>query len=107
MMGSVLAGLEESPGEEEFDEELGYLVKKYRGMGSLEAMARRGAVRYGIEKAAIKIPEGKVAKVGYKGSGYLLLPKLTAAVKQGLQKLGCRNIPSLQETAEIRPNRLS
>lgn len=107
MMGGMLAGLEESPGEEEFDEELGYMVKKYRGMGSLEAMAKRGAVRYGIEKVSIKIPEGKVVKVGYKGSGYTLLPKLIAAAKQGLQKLGCQNISSLQETAEIRPNRLS
>jgi len=106
MMGSMLAGLEESPGEEEFDEELGYMVKKYRGMGSLEAMAKRGAVRYGIEKTSIKIPEGKVIKVGYKGSGYILLPKLIAAVKQGLQKLGSKNISSLQETTEIRPNKL-
>lgn len=105
MMGSMLAGLEESPGEEELDEELGYLVKKYRGMGSLEAMAKRGAVRYGIEKVAIKVPEGKVVKVGYKGSGYILLPKLIAAVKQGLQKLGCKDILSLQKTAEIRPSK--
>lgn len=107
MMGSLLAGLEESPGEEEFDEELGYLVKKFRGMGSLEAMARRGAVRYGIEKAMIKIPEGRVMKVGYKGLGYNLLPKLTAAVRQSFQKLGYKDIPSLQESVEIRPNRLS
>lgn len=105
MVGSLLAGLEESPGEAEFDEELGYLVKKYRGMGSLEAMEKRGAVRYRIDKAKIKIPEGKVVKVGYKGSGYIYLPKIIAAVKQSMQKLGCRDIKSLQNEAEIIPYR--
>lgn len=102
MMGGLLAGLEESPGEAEFDEDLGYLVKKYRGMGSLEAMEKRGAFRYGIEKVKIKVPEGKVTKVGYKGSGYTFLPKLAAAVKQGMQKLGARNISTLQRIAEIK-----
>jgi len=106
MMGSLLAGLEESPGEAEFDENLGYLIKKYRGMGSLEAMAKRGAVRYGIDKVKIKVPEGKVTKVGYKGSGYTYLPKLIAAVKQGMQKLGCKDIHSLQKRAEIKPSKL-
>lgn len=106
MMGGLLAGLEESPGEAGFDEDLGYLVKKYRGMGSMEAMEKRGAVRYRIDKAEIKIPEGKVTKVGYKGSGYTFLPKLIAAVKQGMQKLGCRDIKSLQKIVEIKPSGL-
>lgn len=106
MMGGLLAGLEESPGEAYFDEDVGYLVKKYRGMGSLEAMEKRGAIRYRIEKTKIKVPEGKVVKVGYKGSGYIFLPKLIAAVKQGMQKLSCRDIESLQKTAEIKPNKL-
>ena len=70
MMGSLLAGLEESPGEAEFDETLGYLVKNYRGMGSLEAMAKRGSFRYGIETTKIRVPEGRITKVGFKGSGY-------------------------------------
>ena len=103
MMGNLLAGLEESPGEEEFDKELGYLVKKYRGMGSAEAMEKRGAFRYGIDKMVIKIPEGRVLKVGYKGSGYRYIPKLIAAVKQGMQKLGCQNVQNLQKMAEINP----
>lgn len=107
MMGSLLAGLEESPGEPEFDEELGYLVKKYRGMGSLEAMEKRGSIRYRVEQARIRVPEGKVLRVGYKGSGYVYLPRLVAAVKQGMQKLGCPDTKSLQKTAEIRPNKLS
>lgn len=106
MMGGLLAGLEESPGESEFDEDLGYLVKKYRGMGSLEAMEKRSSVRYGIERVKIKVPEGKVTKVGYKGSGYTYLPKLVAAVKQSMQKLGCQNINLLQKKAEVKPSGL-
>jgi len=103
MMGSLLAGLDESPGEKEFDYEENRMVKKYRGMGSIEAMEKRGALRYGIEKMKVKIPEGKVIKVPYRGSGYDFIPKLIAGVKQSFQKQGFRNIKELQEEADIRP----
>jgi len=103
MMGSLLAGLDESPGEKEFDYEENRMVKKYRGMGSIEAMEKRGALRYGIEKMRIKIPEGKVIKVPYRGSGYDFIPELIAGVKQSLQKQGFKNIKELQEEADIRP----
>ena len=103
MMGSLLAGLDESPGEKEFDYEENRMVKKYRGMGSAEAMAKRGALRYGIEKMKIRIPEGKVIKVPYRGSGYDFIPQLIAGVKQSLQKQGLKNIKELQEEADIRP----
>ena len=103
MMGSLLAGLDESPGEKEFDYEENKMVKKYRGMGSIEAMERRSAVRYAVDKTKIKIPEGKVMKVPYRGSGYDFIPQLIAGVKQSLQKQGFKNIKELQEKAEIRP----
>ncbi len=103
MMGSLLAGLDESPGEQEFDYEENRMVKKYRGMGSIEAMEKRGGVRYGIEKVKIKVPEGRVIKVAYRGSGYDFIPKLIAGVKQSLQKQGFRNIKELQKEADIRP----
>lgn len=103
MMGGLLAGLDESPGEKEFDYEENRMVKKYRGMGSTEAMEKRGALRYGIEKMKIKIPEGKVVKVPYRGSGYDFIPQLIAGVKQSLQKQGFKNIKELQEEADIRP----
>lgn len=103
MMGSLLAGLDESPGEKEFDYEENRMVKKYRGMGSIEAMEKRGALRYGIEKMRIRIPEGKVIKVPYRGSGYDFIPQLIAGVKQSLQKQGFKNIKELQEEADIRP----
>lgn len=103
MMGGLLAGLDESPGDKEFDWEENRMVKKYRGMGSIEAMEKRGALRYGIEKMKIKVPEGKVIKVPYRGSGYDFIPQLIAGVKQSLQKQGFRNIKELQEGADIRP----
>ncbi len=103
MMGSLLAGLDESPGEKEFDYEENRMIKKYRGMGSTEAMEKRGALRYGIEKMKIRIPEGKVIKVPYRGSGYDFIPQLIAGVKQSLQKQGFKNIQELQEEADIRP----
>jgi len=103
MMGSLLAGLDESPGEKEFDYQENRMIKKYRGMGSTEAMEKRGALRYGIEKMKIKIPEGKVIKVPYRGSGYDFIPQLIAGVKQSLQKQGFKNIKELQEEADIRP----
>jgi IMP dehydrogenase len=103
MMGGLLAGLDESPGKKEFDYEENRMVKKYRGMGSLEAMERRSAVRYAVDKTKIRIAEGKVIKVPYRGSGYDFIPQLIAGVKQSLQKQGFKNIKELQDEADIRP----
>ncbi len=103
MMGSILAGLDESPGEKEFDYEENRMVKKYRGMGSLEAMEQRSAIRYAVDKVKTRIAEGVVVKVPYRGSGYNFLPKLIIGVKQSLQKQGFKNIKQLQEEADIRP----
>ncbi|HUW71658.1 MAG TPA: IMP dehydrogenase [Candidatus Humimicrobiaceae bacterium] len=103
MMGSVLAGLDESPGEKEFDYKENRMVKKYRGMGSLEAMEGTSAVRYAVDKVKIKIAEGIVTKVPYRGSGHDFLPRLIVGVKQSLQKQGFKNIKELQEEADIRP----
>ena len=103
MMGSILAGLDESPSQAEFDYQENRMVKKYRGMGSLEAMEGTSAVRYAVDKVKIKIAEGIVTKVPYRGSGYDFLPRLIVGVKQSLQKQGFRNIKELQEEADIRP----
>ena len=106
MMGGLLAGLDESPGEKEFDEDTNRMVKAYRGMGSLEAMASRSGVRYGYGVEArkmIRIAEGFVTKVPYRGSGYDFIPRLIAGTQQSLQKQGFRSIPEMQESADIRP----
>lgn len=103
MMGWLLAGLDESPGEKEFDYDEERMVKKYRGMGSQEAMEQRAGVRYGVDKVKIKVPEGVVIKAPYRGSGYDFLPILAAGIRQSLQKQGFRNIKELQKFADIRP----
>ena len=72
-------------------------------MGSLEAMQGRSAVRYAVDRGKIRIAEGVVTKVPYRGSGYDFLPKLIIGVKQSLQKQGFGNIKELQEEADIRP----
>ena len=103
MMGSILAGIDESPGQAEFDYEGNRMVKKYRGMGSLEAMEGTSAVRYAVDKVKIKIAEGVVTKVAYRGSGHDFLPRLLIGIKQSLQKQGFKSIKQLQEEADIRP----
>lgn len=103
MMGSLLAGLDESPGEKEFDYEENRMVKKYRGMGSLEAMESRSAVRYAVDKTKIRIAEGVVVKAPYRGSGYDFLPRLIIGIRQSLQKQGFKSIRELQAEADIRP----
>ncbi len=102
MMGSLLAGLDESPGEAEFDTEQTRMVKKYRGMGSLEAMNQRSSVRYAVDKVKIRIAEGKVTKTPYRGSAHNFLPKLIVGIKQSFQKQGFKNLQELKDFADVR-----
>ncbi|MFC1893573.1 IMP dehydrogenase, partial [Chloroflexota bacterium] len=104
MMGSLLAGLDESPGEKEFDYETNRMIKRYRGMGSLEAMEQRAAFRYGynLKRESIRIAEGVVTEVPYRGSGYDFIPQLIAGIKQSIQNQGSKNVLELQAYADIR-----
>jgi IMP dehydrogenase len=86
MMGSVLAGTNETPGEYFFHE--GVRMKTYRGMGSLEAMQKKSAQRYFGEGAAVKVAQGVSGAVVDKGSVRDLLTHLTLGVKKGLQDAG-------------------
>jgi len=103
MMGALLAGLDESPGEAEFNQDENRMVKTYRGMGSLEAMKGRSAVRYAVDKVKIRVSEGRVMRAPYRGSGHNFLPRLMVGVKQSFQKQGFKNITQLQKLADIRP----
>jgi len=103
MMGALLAGLDESPGEAEFNQDENRMVKTYRGMGSLEAMKERSAVRYAVDKVKVRISEGKVMRAPYRGSGHNFLPRLMIGVRQSFQKQGFKNITQLQKLADIRP----
>ncbi|CAN4118502.1 unnamed protein product [Withania somnifera] len=92
MMGSFLAGSNEAPGTYEYKN--GLRVKKYRGMGSLEAMTKGSDARYLGDTAKLKIAQGVVGSVADKGSVLKFVPYTMQAVKQGFQDLGASSLQS-------------
>lgn len=90
MCGSMFAGTDEAPGDFAFVD--GARVKAYRGMGSLEAMAKGSEARYLSETQSLKIAQGVSGTVRAKGSAAAQLPFLAQAVRQGFQDMGARSI---------------
>ena len=92
MLGSLLAGLEESPGETIIYE--GRKFKTYRGMGSIDAMQRGSADRYFQDKNNTKrmIPEGIVGRVPYKGKLSEVLFQYIGGLKSGMGYCGAQNL---------------
>ncbi|KAG6416382.1 hypothetical protein SASPL_123811 [Salvia splendens] len=95
MMGSFLAGSNEAPGIYEYQG--GRRVKKYRGMGSLEAMTKGSDSRYLGDTAKLKIAQGVVGAVADKGSVLKFIPYTMQAVKQGFQDLGASSLQSAND----------
>ncbi|MDR1562604.1 MAG: IMP dehydrogenase [Dysgonamonadaceae bacterium] len=96
MMGSMLAGVEESPGETIIYN--GRKFKSYRGMGSLEAMQKGSKDRYfqDVEDDIKKlVPEGIVARVPYKGTLYEVIYQLVGGLRAGMGYCGAKNIREL------------
>lgn len=83
MCGSLFAGTEESPGKFFYHD--GVRVKAYRGMGSLEAMAKGSEVRYMSDTQNLKIAQGVSGTVVDRGTVYKTVPFLLQAVKHGFQ----------------------
>jgi len=93
MMGSMLAGTDESPGDAFYKE--GIRLKKYRGMGSLDAMKNRSDKRYLSSDSKVKVAQGVSGMVTSKGSLRKYLPYLIQGVKHGLQDIGALDITIL------------
>jgi len=90
MCGSMLAGTEEAPGD--YFVLNGQRVKKYRGMGSLEAMKKGSESRYHSDTQSLKIAQGVSGTVRDKGSVRAAVPFLAQAVRQGFQDLGTKSV---------------
>ena len=102
MIGNLLAGSDESPGETILYQ--GRTYKLYRGMGSLGAMAKGSKDRYGqmdISDMDKLVPEGIEGRVPYRGSARGILHQLVGGVKSGMGYLGARNIQDLQKRAKF------
>ncbi len=100
MVGSLLAGTEEAPGETFLYQ--GRAYKSYRGMGSVGAMARGSADRYfqqDIKDQLKLVPEGIEGQVPFKGSARDVIHQLVGGVKAAMGYTGSHTIPDLQRNA--------
>ncbi|SDM16285.1 IMP dehydrogenase [Halarsenatibacter silvermanii] len=101
MIGSLLAGTEESPGEKEIYKGRSYKV--YRGMGSVSAMQEGSKDRYFQDEAEDEklVPEGVEGRVPYKGPLADTIFQLVGGVRSGMGYCGTQNIKALQEEGEF------
>ena len=99
MVGSLVAGCEESPGEKEIYQ--GRQFKVYRGMGSLGAMGKGSADRYFQASNRKFVPEGVEGRVPYKGLLSDTVYQLMGGLKAGMGYTGCATIEELHEKAHF------
>ncbi|HBD64826.1 MAG TPA: IMP dehydrogenase, partial [Clostridiales bacterium] len=99
MMGSMLAGCEESPGETEIFQGRNYKV--YRGMGSLGAMNAGSNDRYFQEGQKKFVPEGVEGRVAYKGPVSDTIFQMVGGIRSGMGYLGAETIERLYSTAQF------
>ena len=99
MIGSLLAGTDESPGETILFQ--GRTFKTYRGMGSLGAMASGSTDRYAQDPNAKLVPEGIEGRVVSKGPLADLVYQLVGGLRSGMGYCGCRDIALLQQHARF------
>jgi IMP dehydrogenase len=96
MLGSMLAGTDEAPGEVIYDRQ-GRKLKTYKGMGSLEAARKGSGARYDVADFEAFVAEGVVGSVRAKGPVSRWVPQIKTGIRKCLQSLGFRDLPSLHE----------
>jgi IMP dehydrogenase len=102
MVGSLLAGTDEAPGETFLYQ--GRAFKSYRGMGSVGAMARGSADRYfqqEVRDSLKLVPEGIEGQVAYKGPARDVIHQLVGGVKAAMGYTGSRTLADLRERAQF------
>ena len=99
MLGSILAGCDESPGD--FELYQGRKYKVYRGMGSMAAMENGSKDRYFQQNAKKLVPEGVEGRVSYKGSVEDSVYQLMGGLRSGMGYCGAVNIETLKETGKF------
>ena len=99
MVGSLLAGCEESPGEEELYQ--GRRFKTYRGMGSMAAMAKGSADRYFQTGTKKLVPEGVEGRVPFKGAMGDTVFQLMGGLRSGMGYCGTATIPELKKNGKF------
>ncbi len=102
MLGNVLAGTDESPGEVVIYQGRSY--KTYRGMGSLEVMKEGSRDRYAQDFLCGEskiVPEGIEGRVPYKGNAASIIQMMVGGLKAGMGYAGCRTIKELQKKAKF------
>ena len=102
MLGSMLAGTDESPGEFEIFQ--GRRFKTYRGMGSLGAMEKGSKDRYfqgSVNEANKLVPEGIEGRVAYKGSVADIIFQMIGGLRSGMGYVGAANLQQLRDEAQF------
>jgi IMP dehydrogenase len=99
MIGSLLAGTDESPGETILYQ--GRTFKSYRGMGSMGAMPQGSSERYSQGPNGKLVPEGIEGRVPYKGPLAELVYQLVGGLRAGMGYCGCRSIAELQQKSKF------
>lgn len=102
MLGSLFAGLDESPGQLVIYK--GRQFKEYRGMGSIGAMVQGSADRYGQKSSSAQnklVPEGVEGRVPYKGSLSAFVYQIVGGLRAGMGYCGTRTIPELHDNAKF------
>lgn len=99
MLGSLLAGTDEAPGEEIIFQ--GRKFKSYQGMGSLSAMKRGGKERYFQSEAKKFVPEGIEGRVPHKGKLEDVIFQLTGGLRAGMGYCGAKDVEALQKDSKL------